>query len=253
MSSEIETVNKLIDEKAYDSAIEQAKNFLDEGKGMAHELEFAVVRALVGKKQIADAISKLVLLTEKHPLRENYFHYLGNLFMRMEWYDKAHEAYRRAIELYPDSYEFFGSLAECCRKQNDFDASFAAYERSIELIEQHNMLRKDSRDITPPLIVEGKDLVLNLEGKGDAETFSLYGLSADKSVGVCFSLGAKAEIPSEDQLKDPTFTLFSLKKAGTQRFNRDRVLECLTFADVARMELFPQSLFEATIYRRKGE
>lgn len=252
MSIELETVNKLIDQKAYDDAIVKANELLSKGEGIADELEFAIVRALTGKKLIAEAVARLVLLTQKNPLQETYYHFLGGLFMRMELWDKAFDAYGSAIELNPKEASFFGSLAECCRARNDTDAAFAAYERALQLADEKSALDLEAEEFTKPFVAGGDSIILTLKGIGNARKYAIVGLSEDKETGIYIPVGDLAELPEEDDIKEPHHPLFSLKKTEAEEIFRDRLMESLTISDQYCMALYDQPSFEYAVYRKNG-
>jgi len=252
MSIELETVNKLIEQKAYNDAISKAKEFLDKGEGIVDDLEFSIVRALTGKKRISEAVARLLLLTQKNPLQEDYYHYLGDLFMRMELWDKAFEAYGSAIELNPQKASFFGSLAECCRARKDTDAAFTAYERALELAENKSMQDSESEEFTKPFVAGGDTLILTLIGIGNARNYAIVGLSEDKNTGIYIPIGDLSDLPTDEDLKEPINPLFSLKKVEMESISRSRLCESLSASDRSCMVLFEQSEFEYGVYRKNG-
>lgn len=61
-------------------------------------------------------------------------HYnLGNRYLNKQWYEKAVESYRNAIEIYPFDADVYTNLGLALRKMNDFPRAEWAFKRSIEL------------------------------------------------------------------------------------------------------------------------
>lgn len=253
MSKELELLHKLLHQKAYNEVIAEATRFLDQGVAEPHFIEFALIKALVGKKQVPEAISKLVTLTETHSLREEFFHYLGDLLMLMGWGDQAKRAYARAIELNPDDYRFFNSLAECCRKEGDSDGAFAAYERALQLVESQSNAQAAGpaeQQTVHPLVLEDVLLFLRLKGQGTAENYSLCAFTEDKLNAVFIPLGPRAAFPAEDVLKDPASPFFAMRQAQSFELSLDKLRRSLSSDELACLSLYPADAFSCQLLKR---
>lgn len=253
MSKELELLHKLLHQKAYNEVIAEATRFLDQGVAEPHFIEFALIKALVGKKQVPEAISKLVTLTETHSLREEFFHYLGDLLMLMGWGDQAKRAYARAIELNPDDYRFFNSLAECCRKEGDSDGAFAAYERALQLVEREPDTQASGiaeQQAVHPLILEDVLVFSRFKGRGTAENYSLFAFTEDKLNAVFIPLGPQASFITKDALKDPASPFFAMRQADSFDLAAEKLQRSLSSDELACFSLYPRDSFSCQFLKR---
>jgi superkiller protein 3 len=179
---------------------------------------------LAASNEPNQAVEKLKQAVGKNPDFAIAYSLLGNIYLQQNSLPESAQAYQKATEINPWSFEDFRALGRVYRLMSDFTSAAKAYARACELDPQSSQSRYDAADVYYELGDYEKALEYGKTAKDLAPTDS----EIEKLLGDIYTARQDNELAIDSyKLKgnDPNImTLLAIAYLRTQRYDSAREL-----------------------------